>query len=46
MPKGKVSKRDNIKAGESKRVDETDEISPVDKGQDFVKAGETAQIGH
>ncbi len=40
MPKGVVVKRDFIKAGNTKRPDETDTLSKVDEGKDFVKAGE------
>lgn len=42
MPKGVAIKRDFIKAGDSKTSNETDTESPVDKGKDFVKAGEKA----
>lgn len=44
MPKGVAIKRDHIKQGESKTTQETDSLSTVDKGCDFVKAGEQPQI--
>lgn len=37
MAKGGATKRDIIKQGENKRPSETDTLSPVDKGQDFVR---------
>lgn len=48
MAKGKELKPSFVKANESPRNMEkvTDDLSTVDKGHDFVKAGETAQIGH
>ena len=43
MPKGTGKKPDVIKSGESKRPNEVtvDELSVIDRGFDFVKAGET-----
>lgn len=48
MPKGVGKKPDNLKANESPRdkVVTSDDLSAIDKGQDFVKAGETAQISN
>jgi len=48
MPKGKNIKPSFVKANEKPRNNEvaTDELSPVDLGHDFVKAGEKAQVGH
>ncbi len=42
MPKGNATKRDNIPSTDRIKPEETDSLSPVDKGKDFVKAGETA----
>lgn len=42
MAKGSAVKRDIIKAGDSKRVEEIDVESSVDKGRDYVKPGERA----
>jgi len=39
MAKGVAKKRDIIHQGGTKRADETDTLSPVDKGKDFVPAG-------
>lgn len=43
MPKGVSKKPDHLKAGETPRnnVQTSDDLSPVDLGQDFVKQGET-----
>lgn len=48
MPKGKNQKPSFVKTGEVSRPGEsaTDDLSAVDKGYDFVKTGEVAQIGH
>jgi hypothetical protein len=48
LPKGVTPKPTYVKAGETPRNGEkvSDELSNPDKGHDFVKAGETAQIGH
>ncbi len=40
MPKGTAVKRDFIKSGDSKKPDENDTLSPIDKGKDYIKAGE------
>lgn len=48
MPKGRKLKPSFVKANEKPRHPEesvTDDLSTVDKGHDFVKAGESAQIG-
>lgn len=47
MPKGTGKKPDNLKSGENppKDVVTQDSLSAVDKGYDFIKSGETAQIG-
>jgi hypothetical protein len=42
MAKGSAKKRDNIKSGDMFKPEEQDVLSPVDKGKDFVKQGETA----
>lgn len=46
MPRGSRKKPDFQKAGELPRAGEVsaggDDLSPTDKGKDFVKAGETA----
>lgn len=41
MPKGSKPKNDYKKPTDP-RPDETDDLSPVDKGKDFVKPGERA----
>lgn len=48
MPKGTGQKTDFTKANEkpSQKVVSTDTLSPIDKGHDFVKAGETAHISN
>ncbi len=51
MPKGVKRKPDVVKAGETFRVGApdqaaSDDLTNVDKGIDFVKTGETAQVGH
>lgn len=46
MAKGVNLKRDHIPTGDSKKPSETDTLSSVDKGIDFIKAGETAQVGN
>lgn len=48
MAKGVAPKPSFVKAGEAPRNGEktVDDLSHVDKGHDFVKAGETAQVGH
>jgi len=45
MPKGAKKVRDFIKTNDTLRSEEIDTLSTVDKGYDFVKPGETAQIG-
>lgn len=42
MPRGTAIKRDYITNRDTKRNEETDTLSPVDKGKDFVPAGQTA----
>lgn len=37
--------RDMILSTDTKRPEEKDQLTPVDKGQDFVKSGEVAQVG-
>lgn len=48
MPRGKNPKPSFVKAGENPRNMEqtSDDLSTVDKGYDYVKQGEAAQIGH
>lgn len=51
MAKGQTQKPDNLKANEvvkasKPEVKATDDLSNVDKGHDYVKAGETAQVAH
>lgn len=46
MAKGTKKAVDMRKASEPIKAEETDTLSPVDKGLDFVKAGETAHISH
>lgn len=48
MARGAGKKPDILKANENPRdkVVTSDDLSAIDKGQDFVKAGETAQISN
>lgn len=44
--KGDSKIRDFIKSTESVKTTETDTLSTVDQGCDFVKAGESVPISH
>lgn len=48
MAKGAGQKPDFTKQGEkvAPKIITNDDLSPVDKGHDFVKAGETAHISN
>lgn len=51
MPKGANKKPDILLSGQtlknvSREVATSDDLSTVDKGCDFVKAGETAQVSN
>ena len=51
MPKGTKRKPDSLPTGQTLKVKPSDvaisdDLSTIDVGQDFVKQGETAQIGH
>jgi hypothetical protein len=45
MAKGNKKVRDNIPATSTRRADEVDTLSSVDRGHDFVAVNKTAQIG-
>lgn len=47
MPKGTGKKPDHLKPGETPKngIVQNDDLSAVDKGWDFVKPNESAQIG-
>jgi len=46
MPKGKAIKRDFIKSTDTKKTEEIDQLSAVDKGYDYLKTGQTAGDTH
>lgn len=41
MPKGSAKKPDYKKPNEVVKAEEQDTLSPIDKGKDFIKQGET-----
>jgi len=46
MAKGSAKKREFIASIDTKKPEETDTLSTTDKGLDFVKQGEVAQVSN